>query len=280
MNTIIGSIDWAAKVTGYLEKSVDSVTAYAPRVVIGLALLWIGWKASNWIANIIKKVLTNKKVDKSLIPFLTTIVATVIKAAVVIAVIDYMGIKTTSFVAVLGAAGLAVGLALSGTLQNFAGGVMLLIFRPFNVGDRIAAQDHDGVVEEIQIFQTLIRTADNKSVFLPNGPLSSGSITNYHKIGNVRVAAEVGVSYDTDLDRARQIILETIKDDQRLIENDPVVAVDALADSSVNLKIFMWTHPDNYWDVLFETQENVKKAFDREGISIPFPQRDVHMITS
>ena len=210
-------------------------------------------------------------------PFLVTLTSTLLKVVVAIAVIDYMGVKTTSFVAVLGAAGLALGMALSGTLQNFAGGVMLLIFRPFNVGDYIVAQDQEGVVKEIQIFQTLICTNENKAVYIPNGPLSTGSITNFHKDGNVRVAAKIGVSYDTDLDKARSVILETLKTDERLIENDPVVAVSELADSSVNLTVFVWTHPDNYWDVLFETQENMKKAFDREGVKIPFPQRDVHL---
>ncbi len=267
----------SSKFNEYSEQGLDALVTYTPKIIISLLILWIGWKLSNTISNLLRKALEAKKVDASLIPFLTTILATVLKLSIGIAVIDYLGVKTTSFVAILGAAGLAVGMALSGTLQNFAGGVMLLIFRPFNVGDRIQAQDHVGAVKEIQIFQTLIQTDDNRSVFIPNGPLSTGNITNFHKEGNIRVEANIGISYCTDIDYARQIALEAIAHDDRLIENDPIVAVKELADSSVNLAIYVWTHPDNYWGVLFDTQENLKKAFDQANIKIPFPQREVHM---
>jgi len=267
----------ANKLTQYSEQGLDALVTYTPKVIISILILWIGWKLSNWVATLLRKTLEARKVDTSLIPFLTSILATILKLSIGIAVIDYMGVKTTSFVAILGAAGLAVGMALSGTLQNFAGGVMLLIFRPFNIGDRIEAQDHVGAVKEIQIFQTLIQTDDNRSVFIPNGPLSTGNITNFHKEGNIRVEANIGIAYCANIDQARQVALETLASDDRLIGSDPIIAVKELGDSSVNLAIFIWTHPDNYWGVLFDTQEAIKKAFDQAGIKIPFPQREIHM---
>lgn len=192
-----------------------------------------------------------------------------------------VGVQMTSFIAILGAAGLAFGLALSGTLQNFAGGVMLLIYKPFKVGDYIDAQGSAGTVAEIQIFHTILKTVDNKTIIIPNGGLSNSTMTNFSTEPLRRVDLTFGISYSDNIDKAREIILSVITADER-IHKDPVpfVGVISLGDSSVNLVTRVWADTPNYWAVFFSTNENVKKEFDKSGISIPFPQRDVHLIQS
>ena len=188
------------------------------------------------------------------------------------------GIPTSSFVAILGAAGLAVGLALSGTLQNFAGGVLILILKPFKVGDFIEAQGHSGKVKSIQVFNTVINTGDNKRIILPNGPVATGSIINYSAESKRRVDFTFGIGYDDDIDHAKSILMSLIEADSR-IDKDPesFVAVHALADSSVNIIVRVWADASDYWGIYFDMNENVKKTFDKEGISFPYPQTDVHL---
>jgi small conductance mechanosensitive channel len=184
----------------------------------------------------------------------------------------------TSFIAILGAAGLAVGLALSGTLQNFAGGVMILIFKPFKPGDFIEAQGYMGTVKDIQIFVTTLTTPDNKTIIIPNGGLSTGSLTNFSVEPQRRVDWTVGFAYGDDYDKARNVVLDLLKNDKRILADpEPFVALGALADSSVNLTVRAWVKGADYWDVFFSFNENVYKSFAKEGIGIPFPQMDVHI---
>lgn len=199
--------------------------------------------------------------------------------AVVIAALGQLGIEITSFIAILGAAGLAVGMALSITLQNFAGGVMLLIFKPFKAGGFVETQGHAGVVKEIQIFQTILMTGDNRKIIIPNAPVSTGSMVNYSAEATRRVDFVFGIGYDDDIDLAKSTINELIAADSRIM-NDPApfVAVKELADSSVNFVVRVWVNSGDYWGVFFDMQENVKKTFDSKNIGIPYPQMDVHVL--
>jgi small conductance mechanosensitive channel len=197
---------------------------------------------------------------------------------VILAALGMLGIQTTSFIAVLGAAGLAIGLALQGSLANFAAGVLMIIFRPFKVGDYIEGAGTAGVVEEMQIFTTMLATPDNKTVIIPNAKLSADNIVNYSTKGTRRADMVFGIGYDDDIDKARDIIAKILSDDERVMEDPAVqIAVSELADSSVNFVTRAWVKSGDYWGVVFETTEAVKKRFDAEGISIPFPQRDVHV---
>ncbi len=255
------------------------VLSYGMKLLLAIILLLIGFWIIKKVVNGIHKILTSKNIDPTLIPFVKSLLSVTFKALLLISVISYLGIPMTSFVALLGAAGLAIGMALSGTLQNFAGGVILLILKPFKVGDFIEAQGYMGVVNEIQIFNTIITTTDNKRVIIPNGGLSTGALTNYTAEPTRRVDLTFGIGYSDDIDKARNVILDVInKNDSILKEPAPFIGVVELADSSVNLVTRVWTETASYWDVFFYMQETVKKDFDKQGISIPFPQHDVHMI--
>lgn len=189
-----------------------------------------------------------------------------------------IGISTASFITIIGAAGLAVGLALQGSLANFAGGVLILIFKPFAVGDLIEAQGHLGVVKEVQIFNTILTTPNNKKIIIPNGALSNGSITNFSTEGKLRVDLTVGIDYGADIKKAKEIILKLLDADPQILkEPAPLVAVSELADSSVNLVVRPWCKTQDYWNVYYNTIEKIKEAMDANGIPIPFPQRDVHI---
>jgi small conductance mechanosensitive channel len=201
-----------------------------------------------------------------------------LKAMLLISVASMVGIQTTSFVAVLGAAGLAVGLALQGSLSNFAGGVLILLFRPFKVGDVIEAQGVTAAVHSIQIFNTILKTYDNKTIIIPNGALSNDKIINYTTEDTRLVEWIFGIGYSDDIDKARTVIKDTVFNDDRILDrNEPFINLSELADSSVNFKVRARVRTDDYWSVYFDKTEAVKKAFDQKGISIPFPQRDVHL---
>jgi small conductance mechanosensitive channel len=218
-------------------------------------------------------------VNESLIPFLKSLTNILLKVMLVISVMSMVGIQMTSFIAILGAAGLAVGLALQGTLQNFAGGVMILLFKPYEVGHFIEAQGYMGTVKQIQIFTTILTTPDNRKVIIPNSPLATGSIINYSAMPIRRIDFSFGIGYADDIDKAKAILLKMAEEDERVLkdENPPQVMVEALGDSSVNLKLRTWVKSEDYWDLFFATTEGAKKKFDAAGISIPFPQRDVHV---
>lgn len=268
------------------EISVGSVTTmvtgiasvWGPKILLALITLVVGWIISGKIGHFVRKQLKKKEIDPTLVPFLSTLVSTLIKACVVISAISTLGIEATSFAALFAAAGLAVGMALSGTLQNFAGGVIILILRPFNVGDVIEAQGYTGKVEEIKIFETILLTPDNRVIHIPNGKLQNDSLINYSTMEDRRVDFVFGIGYNDDIDEARKVI-RSVVDSYSQIKQDPepFIMVGELADSSVNFTVRVWVDAADYWDVHFGVIEDVKKALDKAGISIPFPQQDVHM---
>lgn len=255
-----------------------TVTFWAIQLGSALAILLIGWKLGGWVSNLVEKRLDAHHIDPTLKPFLKTLVSMLIRAGVVIAAVGTAGVEATSFAALFASVGLAVGMALSGTLQNFAGGVILLILRPFQVGDVIEAQGFAGKVKAIQIFQTILLTADNKMVHIPNGKLSNDSLINYSTMPDRRVDLVFGIGYDDDIDQAREVIMKVINSKEEIFKTpEPMVKVGELADSSVNFTIRVWTKSEDYWGVFFDLNEELKKAMDEVGISIPYPQTDVHI---
>lgn len=261
-----------------LNQLIDISLTYGPKL-LGAIVVWIigGWIIKA-IVNGFSKVMDKGGADPSLKPFLRGLVGALLRVMLIISVLGMLGIEMTSFIAILGAAGLAVGLALSGTLQNFAGGVMILIFKPFKAGDVIDAQGFVGTVHEIQIFNTLLKTPDNKTIILPNGGLSTSSMVNFSTEERRRVDWTIGVGYGDDLDKARAVIRKLCDADSRILKDPEVfIAVSELADSSVNFTVRAWVNAADYWGVFFAMNENVYKTFEREGLNIPYPQMDVHL---
>ncbi|WP_372966568.1 mechanosensitive ion channel family protein [Marinobacter sp.] len=261
----------------WMDQAVTLVMAYAPKVVLAIVTLIIGLWLINRVVAIMDKKLGQK--DPTLNKFLCGLASSILKILLLISVASMIGIATTSFVAIIGAAGLAVGLALQGSLANFAGGVLILIFKPFKVGDAIEAQGFLGSVREISILYTVIDTFDNRRVVIPNGQLSNASLTNMSVYETRRCDMSFGIGYNDDIDKAKAIVLRLINEDERALKDpEPLVVVGSLGDSSVNLTVRAWTKAGDLWPFNWDMQERVKKAFDAEGISIPFPQRDIHMI--
>ncbi len=262
----------------YSDKAIELIMAYAPKLVLAIITLFIGLWIIKVTVNVTRKTLEKSKTDATLIPFITSIISWALKLLLFISVASMIGIATTSFIAVLGAAGLAIGLALQGSLANFAGGFLIIIFRPYNVGDLVEAQGHLGVVKEVQIFNTILLTPDNKRVIIPNGTMSNGSITNYSAEGRLRVDLVIGIAYDADISKAKSLLAGILKEDSRVLETPaPTIAVSELADSSVNLVVRPWCNAGDYWSVYFDTTEKAKKVLEGNGISIPFPQQDIHI---
>ncbi len=260
------------------EILINSVLIYGPRVLAAVLTLVLGLWVVSILGNILKGMLSRSKVDPSLQSFLSSLVAILLKVMVYITALGVLGVEMTSFIAILGAAGLAIGLALSGTLQNFAGGVMILFFKTFKVGDFIEAQSHSGTVREIQIFSTILTTPDNKTIVLPNGPLATGTLINYSTQVNRRVDWTFGIAYGDDVDKAYEVLRSLIAADTRILTDpEPFMAVSALADSSVNIVVRVWVNAADYWAVFFQMNEQVYRQFPGAGLSIPFPQRDVHL---
>lgn len=254
------------------------VSDYSLRFVAALATLIIGLYVVNFICKVALRMLDRGKVDPSLRTFLGSMVSVVLKILVYITALGVIGIEMTSFIALLGAAGLAVGMALSGTLQNFAGGAMVLMFKPYKVGDMIEAQGYVGEVKEIQIFTTVLTTPDNKTVLIPNGPLATGSLINYSTQAKRRVDWTFSISYGDDIDLAFSVLRRLIAEDERILcEPEPFVAVHALANSAVNITVRVWVNSPDYWAVFFRMNEAVYKAFPKEGLHIPFPTMDLHL---
>jgi small conductance mechanosensitive channel len=257
---------------------LDLSAVYGLRVLGALVTLLIGLYLVGIATAILGRVLTRSAVDPSLKGFLSSLVAILLKVLVYVTAIGVLGVQMTSIAAMLGAAGLAVGLALSGTLQNFAGGVMILLFKPYKVEDLIEAQGYIGVVREIQIFVTILTTGDNKTVLIPNGPLATGSLINYSTQSTRRVDWIFGIAYGDDVDNAYRVLDRLIAADSRVLKDPPPFrAVHALADSSVNIALRCWVNSADYWPVFFHMNEEVYKSFAKEGLTIPFPQRDVHL---
>jgi small conductance mechanosensitive channel len=262
----------------YLDILKTMLVEYGPKVIGAIVVLLIGLKVISGVTKAMHKIMNSRNLDASLIPFLSGMINIALKALLFISVMSMIGIEMTSFIAILGAAGLAVGMALSGTLQNFAGGVMILIFKPYVVGDFVEAQGYMGVIKEIQIFNTIMTTVDNRRIIIPNSSISSSSMINYSSESTRRVDFSFGIGYGDDIDKAKSIIsAEISKFSEVLPEPAPLVVVGELGDSSVNLTTRVWVKSADYWTVHFGMLENVKKAFDAQGISIPFPQTDVHL---
>lgn len=266
----------------FIEKHSDTVVnlvlLYAPKFLLALVVLVVGFWIIKRVVGVLDKALNKKGVEPTLTRFLESLTGVILKALLLISVASMVGIETTSFIAVLGAAGLAIGLALQGSLSNFAGGVLLLLFKPYKVGDVIETQGHLGTVNSIQIFTTVLKTPDNKTIIIPNGPVANGSIVNYSTEPTRRCDMVFGIGYDDDIDKAKAILRELIEADSRVLK-DPAYALllSELADSSVNFTLRLWVNAADYWGLYFDMQEAVKKAFDAQGISIPYPQRDVHI---
>jgi len=262
----------------YLDKIMEMVSLYGVKVITALVVFIVG----RWIAKGVRKIITrgmNKaNVDPILVGFTSNMAYIALLAFVVVAALGQLGIQTTSFIAILGAAGLAIGLALQGSLANFAAGFLMVIFRPFNVGDYIQGGGEEGTVEQIQIFTTTLVTLDNKTVIIPNAKLMGDNIINWTVKGIRRVDLVFGIGYGDDIDKARKIITEVLGKDNRILDDPAIqISVAELGDSSVNFVVRPWVKCDDYWDVYMDTTENIKKAFDAGGINIPFPQRDVHL---
>lgn len=253
---------------------------YGPKFVGAILVLIIGsWIIKAVMAGI-RKMMDKKEMDPSLKSFVTSLVSMVLKALLFISVLSMVGIEMTSFIAILGAAGIAIGMALSGTLQNFAGGVMILLFKPFKVGDVIDAQGYIGGVKEIQIFNTILKTPDNKTIIIPNGGLSTGSMTNFSTEPKRRVDFVFGIGYGDSVDKAREVLLGLINADERILKEGseaPVIVVGGLGDSSVDLTVRVWAEAANYWGIYFDMNEKVYNAFNEAGLNIPYPQMDVHV---
>ncbi|MBT8450023.1 MAG: mechanosensitive ion channel [Gammaproteobacteria bacterium] len=266
------------EVAGLLEQAQELVALYGLKLVAAIAIFIIG----KWVAKIIKRVITKMmakgKTDPTVIGFAGNIAYVAMMAFVVLAALGQLGIQTTSFIAILGAAGLAIGLALQGSLSNFAAGFLMIIFRPFKVGDFIEGAGVAGVVEEISIFTTTMKTGDNKTIIIPNSSLSGGNIINYSTKETRRVDLTVGVSYDADLKHVKGVLEDLIAAEERILK-DPahMIAVTELAADSVNLVMRMWVKSGDYWPVMFAMTEAVKVRLDKEGIGIPYQQRDVHV---
>ena len=261
-----------------MAKVYELLTVYGIKVVAAVVIFIVGRWVAKAIANFIKKMMTKSNTDETLVKFVGSLCYIALLAFVIIAALNQLGIQTTSFIAILGAAGLAIGLALQGSLGNFASGVLMIIFKPFKVGDFIEGAGTAGTVEEIQIFTTQLKTPDNKTIIVPNAKMTGDNITNYTMKGTRRVDFVFGIGYEDDIDKARKVIEEIIATDDRVLKDPaPMVAVSELADSSVNFVARAWTSADDYWGFYFDTTENVKKQFDAGGISIPYPQRDIHV---
>lgn len=256
----------------------ELITLYGLKVIAAIAIFIVGRWVAKVISKMIRKMMRKADVDQTLRKFVGNMAYIVLLLFVVLAALNQLGIQTTSFIAVLGAAGLAIGLALQGSLSNFAAGFLMIIFRPIRVGDFIEGAGTSGTVEEIQIFTTTLITPDNKTVIIPNANLTSENIVNWTAKGTRRVDLVMGIGYEDDIDSARQIMMDEIaKEDRVLKEPAPQIAVVELADSSVNFVVRPWAKASDYWGVYMTLTESIKKAFDANGISIPYPQRDVHI---
>ncbi|MCP3848628.1 MAG: mechanosensitive ion channel [Gammaproteobacteria bacterium] len=266
------------KTSELINTGIDMLMQIAPNIIFAILIFYVGKMIAKIVKRMVSRVLTKGKVDPLIIGFTSNIVYMGGLVFVVVAALGQLGIQTTSFIAILGAAGLAIGLALQGSLANFAAGFLLIIFRPFKEGDVIEAAGVTGKVDEIQIFTTTLKTPDNKRIIVPNASLGNGNIVNYSSQTTRRVDLTVGVSYDADLKEVRGILTDIVKKDERILsEPDYQIVVGELADNSVNFFVRVWVKSEDYWDVFFAANESVKLRLDEAGIGIPYPQRDVHL---
>ncbi len=254
---------------------------YGLKFISALLVFIIGKWLAGRIANVVAKVLENQKVDITLTKFLRNIIYYAILVAVLVAAAGQLGVNTASFLTIVGAAGLAIGLALKDSLSNFSSGVMLILFRPYRIGDVVTVGGETGKVEEVSIFNTILNTPDNQRKIIPNGSISNSTITNITANPTRRVDLVVGIGYDDDIKKAKDTLEMLVNEEERVLKNPATtIAVSELADSSVNLVVRPWVKTADYWDVFFALTEKIKVTFDQEGISFPYPQQDVHMFSS
>lgn len=262
------------------DKALELIQQYALPLVWAIIIYVVGRIVAKMLTGMVGKMMTKSNVDETLVKFATSMIYIALMVFVILAVLGKLGIETTSFAAIIAAAGLAIGLSLQGTLGNFASGVMLIMFRPFKVGDFVEAGGATGIVEEVQIFSTKMRSGDNKEIIIPNGQIVGSTITNYSAKATRRVDMVIGVGYNDDLKKVRAVLEEILKADERILPDpEPTIGLLELGESSVNFVVRPWVKSDDYWSVLFDIQEAIKLRFDEEGISIPFPQRDLHIVS-
>lgn len=271
-------VDGLSQAEKWLTDNSDLLVQYGVNIISAVLILFIGNIIVKVVANSVSKVLEKKNMDKAVVEFVHGLVRYLLFVIVLIAALGRLGVQTASVVAVIGAAGLAIGLALQGSLSNFAAGVLIVAFRPFKSGDYVEVGGVAGSVEAIQIFQTVLKTPDNKMVVVPNSGVIGGPITNYSRHATRRVDLVIGVSYKADLKQTKQVIRETLEKDPRILKDpDMTIGVLALADSSVNFVVRPWVKTEDYWGVYFDSMQGIKEALDAAGIEIPFPQMDVHL---
>ncbi len=268
------------KVEELINKFAHMLMEYAPKFFLGIIVFYFGFKLINKSMDLLETVMQRNKFDADLRPFILSLTSLLLKLVVAVSAVDILGIETTSFVAMLAAAGFAVGLALQGSLSNFASGILILFFKPFRTGDMISVGDYIGVVKEIQIFNTVLITLHQRLIVIPNSTLTSEIVENVTGAGVIRVDLTFGISYEDDIDHAREVLWSVIRGCPFVVHKEGQehqILVEKLNDSSVDLAVWVWANGEDYWDAFYFMQEYVKKAFDKEGISIPYPQMDVHL---
>ncbi|MDD0998185.1 mechanosensitive ion channel family protein [Pseudomonas sp. TNT2022 ID1044] len=274
-------MDLNAEVDNLVKASqawIPMIMEYGSRVLLAVITLAIGWWLINKVTQKLGGLIALRNADLALLGFISSLANIILKVLLVVSVASMIGVETTSFVAAIGAAGLAIGLALQGSLANFAGGVLILLFRPFRIGDWIEAQGVAGTVDSIQIFHTVLRTGDNKTIIVPNGNLSNGIITNTNRQPTRKVVFDVGVDYEADLQKAREVLLELAKDPRVLTDPEPQAVISTLGDSSITVSLRVWVKTADYWDVMFMFNEQSRDRLKTAGIDIPFPQRVVRVV--
>jgi small conductance mechanosensitive channel len=260
-----------------IGKGIELGIEAGKSIIVAVVIYFVGKALISLVNRMLSGMMERRNVDPAIQSFVKSLANILLMILLAISVVSALGVNTTSFAALLASGGVAVGMALSGNLQNLAGGIVILLFRPFKVGDYIEAQGTGGTVSEIQIFHTILTTPDNKKIYLPNGALSSGNITNYSKEPLRRVDFTVAVEYGEDIDKVRKALKDILdKDDRILQEPAPVIVLGALADSSVNMTVRVWVKSENYWDVFFRTNETIYNEFNRLGINFPYPQLTIH----
>ena len=273
---VVGGVTSTA--SEWVTTAQELLTKFGLKIVAAIVIFVIGRWVAKLIQRLLQKTLERAKVDHALVGFTCSLVHAGLMIFVILAALGQVGVQTTSFIAVLGAAGLAVGLALQGSLANFASGVLILLFRPFKVGDFVEGGGATGVIKEIHIFTTTMNTPDNKRVIIPNSKMMGDNIINYSAEGKRRIDLSAGISYSDDIPKAKQLLLEVISADERVLKDPaPFVGVSEMADSSINFAVRPWVNVPDYWDVFFDLNEAMKLRLEAEGFSIPFPQRDVHV---
>ena len=265
-------------ISKYTDIAIEWVISYTPKIIGALLTLWIWFKIINFIIKIAEKAMKKAKIDKALTKFVESIISAVLKVLLILTAAGMLGVQTTSFIAILGAAGLAIGMALSGTLQNFAGWVMILLFKPFKIWDFIEVAWNSWVVDQIEIFNTILITADKRTIIIPNAEISWKTLTNYTTVWKRLVEFNIWVAYDSDTDLVKNTLEEIAKKDKRVIKKEWIpIFLAELADSAVIFKMRVTVKTTDYWPVYFDILEDIKRTFDEKWISFPFPQRDVHI---